>query len=75
MKDSLNQEIQLYCHIRKLYEFVQDREKYLCETEPSNTKLPSFGNIDHVLESFLDNLQGQFPGTIHSIMKTADKIK
>lgn len=47
----------------------------LSEKNNKNSKLPSNGSIDHLIEDFLEKLQVGFPSTIFTILNTSTKIK
>lgn len=56
MKDFLNKDILNYTHSQELLPLIIAQTKYLCETEKANLKLPGNGNIDWIMEDFIDNI-------------------
>lgn len=67
MKDFLNKEIAYYNHVLKL-EIL---------TMPSITsRMPmKTSSIDRLVENFLNQLQTDFPATVHTLLRTAEKLK
>lgn len=65
MKDFLNKEIMNYLHCMNILDLLNDRPFYLCETDKNNQKLPGFGNLDRIMEDFIDNIQENFVSTVN----------
>ncbi|KAL4479282.1 hypothetical protein ABPG72_011494 [Tetrahymena utriculariae] len=74
MKDYLNKEIMNYLHCMGILNLLTERPFYLCEQEKSNLKLPGYGNLDRIMEKFIDNIQENFVSTTHTILHTSEKI-
>ncbi|EGR32855.1 hypothetical protein IMG5_068780, partial [Ichthyophthirius multifiliis] len=74
LKDFLNKEVLNYLHLNDLLGFLVDRPYYICENNKQNSKLPGFGNIDFIMENFIDNIQENFCSTTHTILHTSEKI-
>lgn len=64
MKDYLNKEIMNYLHCMNILNLLTERPFYLCEQEKANFKLPGCGNLDRIMENFIDNIQENFVSTV-----------
>lgn len=74
IKDALQKEIATYTAINEVKVIPQ---KPLCLL-PGNKKgkvLPGFGNLDFLSEKFMTQLQGQNDQTIHTVLRTTNKLK
>lgn len=65
MRDYLVQEIAIYNHFMKL------ETVFIPELD---TKTHKFSSINHLSEGFLAGLQADFPQTIHTLMRSGDKL-
>ena len=55
------------------YSITKGLKFVITKTLTSNTVLKS--NIQRMTESFVNGLQSEFPATLHTILKTGDKLK
>ncbi len=56
LKDFLNKEVLNYLHFCNLLGFLNEKPYYISENNKSNLKLPGYGNIDIILENFIDGI-------------------
>lgn len=67
MKDLLKKEIVIFRHIHGLQEVFYPDLATRCDIKSAS--------IDRLVESFITELQTEFPSTVHTIMRTTEKLK
>ncbi|CAD8070332.1 unnamed protein product [Paramecium sonneborni] len=72
LKDLLNKDILYYLRLKSNINFpnfiLGQHLSHAVKNKPAN------GNIDHLLEQFIDKLQEGFPSTTFTVLSSADKI-
>lgn len=67
MKEFLLKEIGFYIYFHKL--------RIIHQNEPVTMKPVKTYSIDRLVETFIEGLQREFPGTVHTILRTCDKLR
>lgn len=73
MKELLNKEITNYLEVEKITHLLtKDSRNPLLGHQ--NNKMPSKGNLDWLMEDFIDKLQESFGSTVYTVLKTSEKM-
>ena len=67
MKDFLSKEIAYYTYLRKMKTIVMPSVTTMMPVKTTS--------IDRLVEHFVSHLQADYPATVHTLLRTSEKLK